>query len=509
MTVAFVLARTASGGARGSLRPFSPSIRASMAAVVASSGRAMAGASRPLSTWTDVPMGPPDPILGLTQAFNEDTNPKKVSLGVGAYRDSSGKPAVLQCVRTAEEQIVAAKMNKEYLGITGLPDFITRAVDLMLGPNTLADGNIAAVQTLSGTGGCRLVGDFYARFLGTGTPIYLPDPTWANHKNIFRDAGLDIRAYRYWKPDTRGLDLDGMLEDIASAPDGSVILLHACAHNPTGVDPTHEQWAQISDLCAKKNLYIFFDSAYQGFASGDPEYDAHAVRLFRERGHRMALCQSFAKNFGLYGERVGVLSMVCADRDEAKRVESQLKMLIRPMYSNPPVHGARIVSRILGDEGLSSQWRTECKGMADRIISMRKALRSELERLGSKRPWNHVTDQIGMFCYSGMTEEQVLRLRSEYAIYITNDGRISMAGVTDANVGYIAAAIHEAQSEHWRRYCMLGAPLLCAGARATGCVWLPDRETELPKTSASDDHVLTQCQCQCGTTGRIATRVTI
>mmetsp|Transcript_29583 Transcript_29583/g.79439 ORF Transcript_29583/g.79439 Transcript_29583/m.79439 type:complete len:443 (-) Transcript_29583:222-1550(-) len=419
-------ARAAAGSMRGPV-------------ATAASRVSMVVAARPMSSWTEVPMGPADPILGLTQEFNKDPNPKKISLGVGAYRDGAGKPMVLDCVRTAEAAIVNDKLNKEYLGITGLPEFIGHSVKLMMGPGAMDKGNIAAVQTLSGTGGCRIVGDFYSRFLGKGTQIYLPNPTWANHKNIFRDAGLELKQYRYWDPETLGLDLEGMLADIRSMPPNSVLLLHACAHNPTGVDPTMDQWKQISDAVQEReDVYIFFDAAYQGFASGDPERDAGAVRLFLERGHRMALCQSFAKNFGLYGERVGCLSMVCADEDEAKRVESQLKLLIRPMYSNPPVHGARIVSKILGDEALTKQWRAECKGMADRIIAMRTALRSALEARGSKRSWKHVTDQIGMFCYSGMTEEQVLELRSKYAIYITNDGRISMAGVTQDNVEYLA-----------------------------------------------------------------------
>lgn len=312
-------------------------------------GSLATAARRALSTWANVPMGPPDPILGLTAAFNEDTNPKKALFGVGAYRDAKNKPHVLDCVRKAEQAIVDAKMNKEYLGIIGLPDFVQLAVKLMLGPDAYKDGNIAAVQTLSGTGGCRLAGDFYARFLGKGTPFYLPNPSWANHKNIFTDAGLDVKQYRYWEPKRLGLDLEGMLADIAQMPPKSAILLHACAHNPTGVDPTPEQWAKISDALLQKDVRVLFDAAYQGFASGDPERDAAAVRMFQQRGHKFMLVQSFAKNFGLYGERVGALSVICDDADEAKRVDSQLKILIRPLYSNPPVHGARIVAKILAD----------------------------------------------------------------------------------------------------------------------------------------------------------------
>lgn len=315
-------------------------------------GRQVPALVRLSSSWASVPMGPADPILGLSQAFNDDPHPDKVILGVGAYRDGMGKPYVLDSVRKAEQAIVDAHMNKEYLGIAGHPGFISSAVKLMLGNKSapIEEKRLAAVQTLSGTGGCRLVGEFYARFLGHGTPLLLPAPSWANHANIFRDSGLSVRTYRYWDPDTCGLDVHGMLSDLAQAEDGSIVLLHACAHNPTGVDPTLDEWKEISRVCASRRHRVFFDAAYQGFASGDAEKDASAVRMFIEDGHHVALCQSFAKNFGLYGERVGCLSLVCSDADEATRVESQLKALIRPMYSNPPVHGARIVAHILEDE---------------------------------------------------------------------------------------------------------------------------------------------------------------
>ena len=375
------------------------------------------------------------------QAFNEDPNPKKVSLSVGAYRDGDGKPFVLPSVKEAERRVIEANMNKEYAGITGLPDFSKLAIKFALGADSpaLADGRVASVQTLSGTGACRVIGEFYSRFLGKGAPIYLPSPSWGNHTPIMRDAGLDVRTYRY--VNGTGLDIDGMLEDLSAAPDGSAVMLHACAHNPTGVDPTSEQWVRISAALRGRPLAIFFDSAYQGFASGDAEADAFSIRQFERDGHNFALAQSFAKNFGLYGERVGLLSLVCADADEAKRVDSQLKLVIRPMYSNPPIHGARIVAQVLSDPQLEAKWRGECAQMADRIIAMRAALRAALAAAGSTRDWSHVTDQIGMFCYSGLSKEQVGRLRDEYSIYITGDGRISMAGVTPANVDYVAGAM--------------------------------------------------------------------
>jgi len=336
-------------------------------------------------------------------------------------------------------------MNKEYAPIVGVDEFVKSARCFALGKESpaLVEERTASVQSLSGTGACRVIGQFYAKFLGDGAPFYLPAPSWGNHANIFKACGLDVRTYRYWHPDTNGLDLQGMIDDLTKAPDGSAVLLHACAHNPTGVDPTAEQWKQICEvLKARPGLSLFFDSAYQGFASGDAEADAFAVRHFVDEGVNFALAQSFAKNFGLYGERVGVLSMVCSDGDEAARVLSQLKILVRAMYSNPPVHGARIVAEVLKDPELETQWRAECKTMADRIIGMRAALRDGLSAAGSTRDWSHVTSQIGMFCYSGMSEEQVGRLRDDFHIYITKDGRISMAGITTKNVGYVASSIH-------------------------------------------------------------------
>lgn len=226
-------------------------------------------------------------------------------------------------------------------------------------------------------------------------------------------------------------------------PEKSIILLHACAHNPTGVDPNLDQWRELETIIKKKNIYPFFDMAYQGFASGDVNKDAQAVRIFEENGQKFCLAQSFAKNMGLYGERVGAYSVICTNKEEADRVMSQLKILIRPMYSNPPIHGARIVQEILSDETLKQEWLKDVKGMADRIISVRQKLKDNLEKLGSKRPWNHITDQIGMFCYTGMTPDNVEKLTKEFSIYLTKDGRISMAGVTSKNVEYLAYGMHE------------------------------------------------------------------
>jgi len=271
--------------------------------------------------------------------------------------------------------------------------------------------------------------------------VYLSNPTWANHKNIVAQAGLQSENYRYIDAN-QALDINGMLEDLKAAPEGSIILLHACAHNPTGVDPNREQWKSVSDVIKGRKHIVLFDSAYQGFASGDPAKDAYAMRFFIAEGHRVILCQSFSKNFGLYGERAGVCSVVTASSEEKAAVLSQLKKIIRPMYSNPPTFGARVVTTILSDPKLKEQWLGDCKGMADRIIGCRGLLKSKLESLGSKRKWDHIVDQIGMFCFSGLSKEEVARLQSEYSIFMTGNGRISMAGVTSGNVDYISKAIY-------------------------------------------------------------------
>jgi len=272
--------------------------------------------------------------------------------------------------------------------------------------------------------------------------VYMPTPTWGNHIPLFKRAGFAVKQYRYYDPKTCGFDFNGALQDMAKIPEKSVILLHACAHNPTGVDPKPEQWKEISKIVKSRNLFPFFDMAYQGFATGDIDRDANAVRLFIEDGHQIALAQSFAKNMGLYGERVGAFTLVCDSKEEASKVLSQLKIIIRPCYSNPPIGGARIASLILNDSSLRSQWLKDVKAMADRIISMRTKLRDGLKREGSTKSWQHITDQIGMFCFTGMDKDQVERLTKEFSVYLTKDGRISVAGLTTGNVDYLAHAMH-------------------------------------------------------------------
>lgn len=395
------------------------------------------------SWWGSVEPAPKDPILGVSEAFLADTSPDKVNVGVGAYRDDNGKPVVLECVREAERRI-AGNENMEYLPMGGSVNMVEETLKLAYGENSdlIKEKRIGAVQALSGTGACRLFADFQKRFR-PDSQIYIPVPTWANHHNIWRDAHVPQRTFHYYHPDSKGLDFAALMDDVKNAPNGSFFLLHACAHNPTGVDPTEEQWKEISYQFKVKDHLAFFDMAYQGFASGDPERDAKSIRIFLNDGHLIGCAQSYAKNMGLYGQRVGCLSVVCEDEKQAVAVKSQLQQIARPMYSNPPVHGARIVSTILGDQNLKGLWLKEVKVMADRIIGMRTALRENLEKLGSSLSWEHITDQIGMFCYSGLTPEQVDRLTSEFHIYMTRNGRISMAGVTTGNVGYLANAIHQ------------------------------------------------------------------
>lgn len=401
----------------------------------------------PLSTWSAVPAGPPDPILGITEAFKADKDPRRINLGVGAYRDEDGKPYVLNAVKKAEEKITTAKLDKEYLPITGLSGFTSNAAKLAYGADSVPRNQnaIAVTQSISGTGALRIGGTFLARHYPHSKTIYVPTPTWGNHIPLFKDSGLEVKFYRYFDKKTVGLDFEGLKEDLQNAPEGAIVLLHACAHNPTGVDPTQSQWKDISDIIAEKKLFPFFDMAYQGFASGSTDRDAFAVRYFVSQGHQIALSQSFAKNMGLYGERVGAFSLTTASEEERKRVDSQLKIIVRPMYSNPPLHGAHIANTILSDPELYQEWEGEVKGMADRIINMRERLYQLLSN-GFRTPgeWSHVKSQIGMFSFTGLNKEQCKVLAEKAHIYMTMDGRISMAGLNGRNIEYFAKSVDAA-----------------------------------------------------------------
>lgn len=352
---------------------------------------------------------------------------------------------MLPCIREAEKRLFEAQPDHEYAPIDGLADFREAATKLALGVS-LADAPVVYAQTLSGTGALRVAGEFLARFR-PDTRLHVPSPTWGNHKAVFGAARVDVADYRYYDAKTNGLDFEGMAADIAKASPGDTVLLHACAHNPTGVDPSAEQWRELSAIVKRAGVLPLFDMAYQGFASGDADADAAAVRAFLADGHHLMLTQSFAKNMGLYGERAGGIAIVTADKEEAERVASQLKIIARQAYSNPPLYGARLVATVLNDASLAAQWRADVKGMADRIIGARAQLVEALESAGSNRDWSHIVNQIGMFSYTGLTKPQVERMRDEHGVFMTADGRVSMAGVNATNVEYLGQAMHEVTKE--------------------------------------------------------------
>jgi len=404
-----------------------------------------------MSLFTVVESAPPIEVFKLTRDFQGDAHPQKVSLGVGAYRTDGGKPWILPVVKKAETQLAKdiddEIINHEYLPVLGNESFAANATKMLLGAESIAlkDGRAFGVQSLSGTGALRNGGDFLTKQLGKKI-CYVSDPTWGNHNMIFKAAGFqEVRKYRYWKKDTRALDFDGLMEDLTNAPSGSVVVLHACAHNPTGIDPTKEQWIKIADLVEEKKLFPFFDCAYQGFASGDLDKDAWSVRYFAdERNFELFCSQSFSKNFGLYNERCGNLTVVVSDTSTIANVKSQITLNVRATYSNPPAHGGRIVDLVLKDDALFNEWRENIKTMANRIINMRTGLRERLEQLNTPGQWNHITDQIGMFSFTGLSPEMCAFLISEKHIYLLKNGRISMCGLTPTNIDYVAESIHEA-----------------------------------------------------------------
>ncbi|KAH8106744.1 aspartate aminotransferase [Cristinia sonorae] len=396
-------------------------------------------------TWEEVPLAPPDSIFKLTAAYKADSFPQKINLGVGAYRDDDSKPWVLPVVKKATELLLTdPDIDHEYLPITGLPQFTSAAAKLILGRDSPAilEDRVVSVQTISGTGANHLGALFlsrYYRFGEGGKKVWLSDPTWVNHFAIFRNVQIEPVTYPYYDPATIGLAFEPFLETLRSAAPRSVFLLHACAHNPTGVDPTREQWGQICDIILEKGHYAFFDCAYQGFASGDLDNDAWAVREFVKRGVPLLVCQSFAKNAGLYGERVGAMHVVAPTEEAADRVKSQLSVLQRSEISNPPAHGARLVSLILNEPVLFAQWKEDIKTMAHRIIEMRKELHKLLtEELKTPGNWDHIVNQIGMFSFTGISTEASQALTEKAHIYLTTNGRISMAGLNRKNIRYFA-----------------------------------------------------------------------
>jgi len=401
--------------------------------------------TRAMSAWADVPQAPLDPILGMSQRHNADKDPRKVNVSIGAYRTDEGKPLVLNCVKKAEKMMLEdSSLNKEYLPQRGDAEYSKLCQKMIFGGDSqlIKDGLVATVQTLSGTGALRLGAEFMKRY-APGKAVYVSDPTWGTHTSIMDHAEVPCKKYRYWNAADRNLDLAGMLADIEAAPEGSVMMLHAAAHNPTGVDPNKEQWDQIMAVCQKKKHICWFDNAYQGYATGCLDKDGYATRAFAEAGMPLFISQSFAKNFGLYGERAGTFSITCGSTDAVTNVLSQLDVIIRNLYSNPPKHGANIVKIVLSNPELEAEWRGELLAMSVRIQDMRKALEDELVRLGTPGSWKHITGQIGMFSFTGLSKDQCKAMVDKHHVYMLGNGRISMAGVTSKNVKYLASSIDD------------------------------------------------------------------
>ncbi len=395
----------------------------------------------PASLLAAVELAPRDPILGVTEAFVADKNPKKVNLGVGVYFDVNGKLPLLDCVRRAEREMTDKGAPHGYLPIDGLPAY-DRAVQMLLfgaDSEIVQSGRAVTVQALGGTGGLRVGADFLRKF-APGAQVWISDPSWENHRALFESAGFVVNNYAYYDAATRGLDFTGMLRALEAMPAGAVVVLHACCHNPTGVDPSAEQWAQILTTVRRRALIPFLDIAYQGFGAGI-DADGEVVRRFAATPGPLFVSSSFSKSFSLYGERAGALSVVAADRDEAERVLSQVKRLVRANYSNPPTHGGQIVAMVLGTPELRALWEQELAGMRDRIKVMRAALAEKLSRRVPGTSFQYVVNQRGMFSYSGLTKAQVQRLRDEYSIYAVDTGRICVAALNDANIDYVADAI--------------------------------------------------------------------
>jgi len=388
-----------------------------------------------------VQMAPRDPILGITEAFSADPNPSKVNLGVGVYYDDNGRLPLLECVRRAERQVLENSPPRGYLPIDGLPEYDRAVQALVLGPDSPAikDKRAVTVQALGGTGGLKVGADFLQR-ADPGARVWISQPSWENHRALFENAGFAVEAYPYYDSGSHGLDFDGMLGALRALPPRSIVVLHACCHNPTGVDPTPAQWTRVIEAVVARELVPFLDIAYQGFADGI-DADASVVRRFVEAGLPLFISNSFSKSFSLYGERIGALTVVAHDSDEAARVLSQLKRLVRTNYSNPPTYGGKIVATVLATPELTSLWEQELQQMRNRIRDMRLQL---VERVQARAPgfdFGFVTRQRGMFSYSGLSKQAVARLRDEFSIYAVDTGRICVAALNSHNIDYVADAI--------------------------------------------------------------------
>ncbi|KID91616.1 Aspartate/other aminotransferase [Metarhizium guizhouense ARSEF 977] len=403
------------------------------------------------SLFQDLSEIPLDPHYALKELFRADTHPKKVILGSGLYRDDNSEPWVLPTVQKAEEVVKKTQDSGryEYLPISGLAPFVSAARQVLFGPLGSKEARVVSLQTISGTGANFLGAKFLAETLKPSA-VWLSDPSWVNHANIWGLAGVQVRRYPYWDATNKLLDFEHMIQrlETAAAP-GDVVLLHACAHNPTGVDPTKDQWTRVADVCEKKGLFPFFDCAYQGFASGDLAEDAWAVRHFLERDTlEMAVAQSFSKNMGLYGERVGALHLLCRTSMAADKAKGHLSRFQRGQISQPPTTGAGLAATILSDPELFQEWLLDLREMSGRIRQMREALHDELVALGTPGRWDHVISQIGMFSYTGLTPEQVVSIQENSHVYILKSGRISVAGLNTKNVKHVAEAIDAVVRTH-------------------------------------------------------------
>jgi aromatic-amino-acid transaminase len=392
------------------------------------------------SLLASVPMAPRDPILGVTEVFVADKNPKKVNLGVGVYYDENGKVPLLGCVRQVEQQQVQAGAPRPYLPIDGLQSYDQAVQALVFGAGAplLKEKRVVTVQALGGTGGLKIGADFLKQ-LSPEAQVWISEPSWENHRALFEAAGFEVQAYPYYDPATRGLKFEAMLAALQALPAGSIVVLHSCCHNPTGVDLSQEQWQKVLEVVQARGLVPFLDLAYQGFGDGI-DADAVAPRLFAGAMSPIFLSSSFSKSLSLYGERVGAFSLVAGSTDEAARALSQVKRVVRTNYSNPPTHGGDIVARVLNTPELRALWEKELGGMRDRIKAMRKALAEGVQKR-SGVDYSFVVKQRGLFSYTGLSKAQVERLRTEFSIYAIDTGRVCVAALNSGNIDYVADAI--------------------------------------------------------------------
>ena len=394
-----------------------------------------------MSMFSAVEMAPRDPILGLNEQFAADTNPNKVNLGVGVYFDDNGKLPLLGCVQAAEKALMDKPTARGYLPIDGIAAYDKAVQGLVFGADAepVTSGRVATVQALGGTGGLKIGADFLKK-VSPNAKVMISDPSWENHRALFTNAGFQVDTYAYYDAAKRGVNFEGMLASLNAADAGTIVVLHACCHNPTGYDLTSAQWDQVVAAVKAKNLTAFLDMAYQGFGHGIAE-DGAVIGKFVAAGLVFFVSTSFSKSFSLYGERVGALSVLCENKDEAARVLSQLKIVIRTNYSNPPTHGGAVVAAVLNNPELRAQWERELGEMRVRIKAMRQKLVEGLKAAGVQKDMGFITTQIGMFSYSGLTKDQMVRLRNEFGVYGTDTGRMCVAALNSKNIDYVCQSI--------------------------------------------------------------------